>query len=180
MLILLIWIIFYVPFNICFESESDQPQRYRMHELIIDIAFGADIIFNFLTAYIDKRNRLVCSPKPIAIRYLKGFFLLDVIATIPFSYLINDPSLQMTFLGKLGKLPKMIKILRIIRLLKLLRMYRLQRYLLQLELEYGIHHGYSRLLKNILIVLFVTHFAGCFWYFVGITSGTDKLKVNLY
>lgn len=59
-------------------------------------------------------------------------------------------------------------------------MYKLQKYLLALELDYGIHHGYSRLLKNILIVLFVTHFAGCFWYFVGITSGTDKLKGWVY
>jgi len=75
MLVLIIWIIFYVPFNICFESESDEPRRRNLHEIIIDVSFGIDIILNFLTAYIDPTSkRLVCSPKRIAIRYLKGFF----------------------------------------------------------------------------------------------------------
>ena len=112
-LILLIWITFYVPFNVCFEyEESDVPKRLIIHELIVDISFGVDIILNFLTGYIDsKTKRLVTKPKLIAIRYLKGFFIIDVVATVPFGYVINNPSLQITFLGKLGKLPKMIKIL---------------------------------------------------------------------
>ena len=52
-------------------------------ESIIDAIFATDILLNFVTAYTDGRGLLVTSPKLIALRYIKGFFFIDLIATIP-------------------------------------------------------------------------------------------------
>ena len=82
-------------------------------ESTIDAFFATDIILNFLTAYsVD--GILVTRPKLIALRYLKGFFLNDLIATIPFGYIMTQSPIAISSkLGKLGRLPKMIKFARV-------------------------------------------------------------------
>lgn len=106
-------------------------------------------------------------------RYLKGFFFVDVLATFPFYLIFNSQVTIAKNIGKLGRLPKMIKFLRAVRLLKLLRVYKLQQYIVRLEVEYNIHHGISRLLKIMLMVLLVTHIVGCFWFLIGLSGGTN-------
>ena len=61
-------------------------------------------------------------------RYFKGYFLFDVIATIPFSYILSSSngSLVANKLGKLGRLPRMVRFLKAVRLLKLLRVYKVR------------------------------------------------------
>ena len=73
---------------------------------------------------------------------MRGFFTVDLLATIPFGYILTaSPLAQAGKIGKLGKLPKMIRIIRAVRLLKLLRVYKLQLFILRLETEFNIHHG---------------------------------------
>jgi hypothetical protein len=160
-------------------------------EVITDFAFGIDIIFNFITAYRDPQTKLLVSnPRRIGCNYLKGFFVVDLLATIPFGYILTETRLaQAGKIGKLGKLPKMIRIIRAVRLLKLLRVYKLQLFILRLETEFNIHHGkhfyttcdvidmlhlfslnrpwlpciigITRMIKILLMVGLVTHLAGC-------------------
>ncbi len=57
-------------------------------ELLIDILFGIDIFINFMTTYEDPVTlATVTDHKKIAIEYLKGWFLLDVLACFPFQIL---------------------------------------------------------------------------------------------
>ena len=144
-------------------------------EMTTEIAFTIDILLNFFTAYYDpKTNMLVVSIKSIAIRYLKGYFFVDALATFPFRFVISNDNLGVAGnIGKLGRLPKMIRFLKAMRLLKLLRVYKLQQYITRLEVEYNIHHGISRLLKIMLMVLLVTHVVGCFWHLVGLSGGIN-------
>jgi len=169
---------FYVPFQVCLRWEDDFTYRSRSvfwFEVSTDIAFSFDIFFNFFTAYHDPSSKvLICSLKLIALRYLKGFFILDLAATIPFGYLLSESSLaNSNKLGKLVKFPKMIKFLRAVRLLKLLRVYKIQQFIMKLETEYNIHHGITKMIKIFSMVLLVTHLVACFWYLIGVTSGND-------
>ena len=52
----------------------------RIVEYVVDVMFFTDLIFTFLTAYYDKEHKLITNKKLIAISYLKGWFLLDMIA----------------------------------------------------------------------------------------------------
>ena len=58
-------------------------------ETIIDSLFFCDITLNFITGYIDEMNRLIMNQKKIAARYLKSWFCIDVIATVPFELIAN-------------------------------------------------------------------------------------------
>lgn len=60
--------------------------------------------------------------------HLEGYFFFDLIATIPFSYILSSTSgsLIANKLGKLGRLPRMVRFLKAVRLLKLLRVYKVR------------------------------------------------------
>ena len=77
-------------------------------------SFALDIILNFLTTYTDeKTSMIVTSPRRIAWKYLRGFFFIDLIATIPFGYILTSSSFAVSNkLGKLGRLPKLVKFVR--------------------------------------------------------------------
>lgn len=122
---------FYIPFRVCFywnDVQDEEPLSIFWLENSIDMLFALDIIFNFFTAYQDKNGFLVTDPKKIALKYVKGFFFIDLIATIPFGIILTHSSFSpqlFSKLGKLGRIPKLIRFAKAARLLKLLRVYKL-------------------------------------------------------
>ena len=46
-----------------------------------------DILLNFLTTYVNKSGQVVFEHKLIALNYIRGWFLLDLIAAVPFDLL---------------------------------------------------------------------------------------------
>ena len=92
-----------------------------LFELIVDIMFFVDICMNFITGYIDKNNRLIMDPKSIALRYTSYFnliilkrswFVVDVIATLPFELITN------IFNNEAGNSSGLFSILKLPRLLR--------------------------------------------------------------
>nr|KAG5691560.1 hypothetical protein BaRGS_020935 [Batillaria attramentaria] len=56
-------------------------------DLIVDLMFIADILINFRTTYVEN-GEVVSDKQKIAINYVKGWFLIDTIAAIPFDLLL--------------------------------------------------------------------------------------------
>ncbi len=46
-----------------------------------------DIILNFRTTFVSKSGQVIYDSKLIAVNYIKGWFLLDLLAAIPFDLL---------------------------------------------------------------------------------------------
>jgi len=57
-------------------------------DLIVDIMFVVDILINFRTTYVNKNDEVISHPGKIAVHYFKGWFLIDMIAAIPFDLLL--------------------------------------------------------------------------------------------
>jgi len=55
-------------------------------EVAIDVIFFLDIIYNFRTAYVDDQGNMIRDSKKIAGNYLKSWFSIDVLASIPFEW----------------------------------------------------------------------------------------------
>ena len=155
---------FYIPYRVCLHwEENEEDISIFIFESFVDALFAMDIILNFFTAY-DENGDLVTHPKKIAWKYIKGFFAIDLVATIPFGYILDQsPMAIAAIIGKLGRLPKMIKFVRAARLLKLLRVYKLQELIMHLQVQYNVHHGISRMIKIVLTIMLVTQLVGCFW-----------------
>jgi len=48
------------------------------------LIFAVDIVVNFFSSYFDKEDNLIYDKKTIALNYMKGWFLIDVVSILPF------------------------------------------------------------------------------------------------
>ena len=68
-------------------AETNQANYLVIIDLIVDVMFIADILINFRTTYIHN-GEVVTDPQKIARNYLRGWFLVDAVAAIPFDLLL--------------------------------------------------------------------------------------------
>ena len=90
MIILLLFTAVYVPFRIAYLEEIDTT--LTIIEYVVDAFFFIDILINFFTAYYNSNNELVTDKFMIAKRYLRTWFLIDLIGCIPIQLFYNDSS----------------------------------------------------------------------------------------
>ena len=57
-------------------------------DYIVDVMFIIDIFINFRTTFVDDNDEVVSHPCRIAVHYLKTWFVIDLVAAIPFELLI--------------------------------------------------------------------------------------------
>lgn len=97
-LLLVIYTAIFTPYSAAFllnnpEGRDQRPCSYscsplNVVDLIVDIMFIIDILINFRTTYVNTNEEVVSHPAKIAIHYFKGWFLIDMVAAIPFDLLI--------------------------------------------------------------------------------------------
>lgn len=97
-LLLVIYTAIFTPYSAAFLL-NDRDEKARRHcgyscsplnvvDLMVDIMFIIDILINFRTTYVNSNEEVVSHPAKIAIHYFKGWFLIDMVAAIPFDLLI--------------------------------------------------------------------------------------------
>lgn len=57
-------------------------------DYIVDVMFIIDIFINFRTTFVDSNDEVVSDPCRVAVNYMKGWFIVDLLAAIPFELLI--------------------------------------------------------------------------------------------
>ena len=81
----------YISFNDSVKDENDNDRLpWFLMNTIMDSIFGIDIVVNFATSYYDEDFKLIDDRKVIASKYLRGWFIFDVIAIFPFETLIKQ------------------------------------------------------------------------------------------
>jgi hyperpolarization activated cyclic nucleotide-gated potassium channel 2 len=76
-----------IPFRLCFEV--DASGGLLIFETILDVAFMIDILVTFNTGFY-KKGYLVMKRKEIIKYYLKTWFILDLLASFPYSWIFKD------------------------------------------------------------------------------------------
>lgn len=127
----------------------------------ITSVFVADIYINFNTA-ISVKGKQIFNRKEIAVRYLKSWFIIDLISAVP-----------VCAIGKvitIGRLGKLLGFLRINRLLKLLKV----RKTLHKLGGQKINPSILRLILLVFWILMAAHIIGCAWILM--TGNPDRLN----
>ena len=87
MLVLLIYVVSYVPISICFfqtNADEEGMNTSQYVDLVVDFLFGIDLIVNFISAYEDPVTGLpIVGLKDIALNYITSWFFIDFIAVFP-------------------------------------------------------------------------------------------------
>lgn len=97
-LLLVIYTVIFTPYSAAFLlSDKDEAARQcceyscsslNVVDLIVDIMFVIDIVINFCITYVNTNAETVSHHRRIAVYYVKGWFLIDLVAAIPFDLLI--------------------------------------------------------------------------------------------
>lgn len=122
---------------------------------VLDIFFGLDFAFNFLTTFVSAKTGLqVTDGKKIAHNYLTSYSCyIDLLATIPFDQLAllfaGGTDVNLGFFG----------------VLKLVRLLRLRRIVTFLKVNSGFQFG-IRLIQSIGMLILIVHWYACIWYLI--------------
>jgi CRP-like cAMP-binding protein len=156
----------------------------------IDLYFWIDIFLSFFFAYEDELGNIVYALRDIRLHYLKGWFPIDVIASIPVDLVerVQTDTVICSFhencpiagaAGGDGQLLRMVKLLRLLRLTKMLRLLRLQRILQRYEIALFDSMPYINLSKVIVVLLFLGHLFGSFFFFFSMEDWRTATEKSL-
>ena len=115
---------FVTPWRLAFYFEDEEPWMWVLINLSVDAGFGLDILVNFNSAYEDKDLTLHTSRKQIADNYLRTWFFIDLIATVPFNLIMDQNNISETSLKggfRAFRLYKLMKLTRLLRILKVIK-----------------------------------------------------------
>ena len=73
-----------VPFIVCFRFEDI---TMAVLDLMVDWLFLADIGLNFHTTYVGKDGEIIDNLKMIRMNYIRSWFFLDLVSSLPFGIL---------------------------------------------------------------------------------------------
>ncbi|XP_061128019.1 potassium voltage-gated channel subfamily H member 7 [Syngnathus typhle] len=160
-LLLVIYTAIFTPYSAAFLLNDVEEQSRRecgyscsplnVVDLIVDIMFIVDILINFRTTYVNSNEEVVSHPGKIAVHYFKGWFLIDMVAAIPFDLLIFGSGSDET--------TTLIGLLKTARLLRLVRVAR--------KLDRYSEYGAAVLMLLMCIFALIAHWLACIWYAIG-------------
>uniref|UniRef100_A0A8D3C4I1 Potassium voltage-gated channel subfamily H member 7 n=1 Tax=Scophthalmus maximus TaxID=52904 RepID=A0A8D3C4I1_SCOMX len=160
-LLLVIYTAILTPYSAAFLLNDQEEQKRRecgyscsplnVVDLMVDIMFIIDILINFRTTYVNLNEEVVSHPAKIAIHYFKGWFLIDMVAAIPFDLLIFGSGSDET--------TTLIGLLKTARLLRLVRVAR--------KLDRYSEYGAAVLMLLMCIFALIAHWLACIWYAIG-------------
>lgn len=73
-----------VPYNVAFEWKTSESITTLATDSIVDIVFFIDILLNFHTTFVGPSGAVVSDPKVIRRTYLRSWFLIDLMACMPY------------------------------------------------------------------------------------------------
>ncbi|XP_043231625.1 potassium/sodium hyperpolarization-activated cyclic nucleotide-gated channel 3-like isoform X4 [Amphibalanus amphitrite] len=140
MLLLLVANLIILPVAISFFND-ELSSRWIAFNCLSDTIFLIDIIVNFRTGIMhqDNSEQVILDPILIARHYLRTWFFLDLISSIPLDYIfliVNQDFTESFQILHAGRALRILRLAKLLSLVRLLRLSRLVRYVSQWEEVY--------------------------------------------
>ncbi|XP_022869416.1 potassium channel SKOR-like [Olea europaea var. sylvestris] len=159
---ILIWAIyssFFTPME--FGFFRGLPRKLFFLDIAGQIAFLVDIILQFFVAYRDSHSyKMVYKRTPIAVRYLKSHFIIDLLGCLPWDVIY--------------KAVGGIEEVRYLLLIRLSRVRKVTAFFQRMEKDIRINYLFTRIVKLIAVELYCTHTAACIFYYLATTLPEEK------
>lgn len=199
-------------YNLAFDLVAQPHQTLFWVDVGVDLALGFDMFLNVRCTtsnlFVNPADSLVCAqffryhthtrtrelitdPKVIRNKYLKGWFLIDVVAIFPFDWAIRVwASLQVcegvectdahneARSARLVRLTKMSRMARITKLAKISHLRAMTKTMVQFGKNLGVTQlGFEfwlRVTGLVLLLVACAHLIACLWLYVGISSVAEQ------
>ncbi|GLD70617.1 potassium/sodium hyperpolarization-activated cyclic nucleotide-gated channel 2 isoform X2, partial [Lates japonicus] len=171
MLMFMVGNLIIIPVGITFfKDETTTP--WIIFNVVSDTFFLMDLVLNFRTGIVFEDNtEIILDPKKIKKKYLKSWFVVDFVSSIPVDYifLIVEKGID-SEVYKTARALRIVRFTKILSLLRLLRLSRLIRYIHQWEeifhMTYDLASAVMRIFNLIGMMLLLCHWDGCLQFLV--------------
>ncbi|KAL4109771.1 hypothetical protein PRIC1_001466 [Phytophthora ramorum] len=172
-LLIIIYQSIMLPFALAFGSNDTTAVDILMSSIF---AFDIVVAFNTPIAEDTDESVYITDRWRIASTYLRGWFFFDLLACMPFDYvllLVNNSKSNLSVLGLLKALrvPRLLRLVRLMRVAKVFKM----RPELRRWLQYSRHANLLRLVRLVVSFLIINHYVACFWYGLVMSDQTRAL-----
>lgn len=185
--IMILYYLFMVPLRIAFDIHN--PDNHALTgqggwlalDIIFDVLFLVDIFINFRTAYNDS-GELETSGTKVCTNYLKGWFLMDMVASIPTTIITNMAGVDSstTSGGFDPKLNTIFRAFKWFKLIKLIRVLRLSRVFDRLEhVTMFWNAGTLRMIRSVAILFVLWHVVACMYWLVATGQGFCQWHISI-
>ncbi|KAI7811922.1 potassium/sodium hyperpolarization-activated cyclic nucleotide-gated channel 3 [Triplophysa rosa] len=171
MLLLMVGNLIIIPVGITFFKDEHTP-AWIVFNVVSDTFFLVDLVLNFRTGIVkEDSTEIILDPQQIKVRYLRSWFAVDFISSIPVDYifLIVETRIDSDFY-KTARALRIVRFTKILSLLRLLRLSRLIRYIHQWEeifhMTYDLASAMVRIVNLIGMMLLLCHWDGCLQFLV--------------
>lgn len=151
MLLLMVGNLIIIPVGITFFKDEHTP-AWIVFNVVSDTFFLVDLVLNFRTGIVkEDSTEIILDPQQIKVRYLRSWFAVDFISSIPVDYifLIVETRIDSDFY-KTARALRIVRFTKILSLLRLLRLSRLIRYIHQWE-EVCLHYCHTNCVNNVFL-----------------------------
>lgn len=141
------------------------------------MCYICDFIISCNTAFFDKDGVFKTKRKEIVFNYLKGWLIIDFLASLPFGSVLTIINLtsgkSYNNLVRLFRLRSVPKLFRFSKAIKLIKTYKTAFLLEQIQIFLNLNHSLMRLFATVAGILISIHLVGCFWYLFSTFSAND-------
>ena len=153
-MVFLLYTAFVTPFEVCLGIKTELNLLFALNS-VVNLFFLGDLVVNFVLPY-QSATGFVRSHIKIAKRYLRSWFIIDVLSILPFDTMdatgaFNDETpVDPTIL-------KSVRIIRLFRLLRLMRVLRASRIISRWENSIGLTSSFKSLVFYAVLLTMVLH-----------------------
>ncbi|XP_058504583.1 potassium/sodium hyperpolarization-activated cyclic nucleotide-gated channel 2-like [Solea solea] len=170
MLLLMMGNLIILPVGITFFREENTPS-WIIFNVVSDTLFMVDLVLNFRTGIVkEDSTEILLDPRAIRLNYLKSWFLVDFVSSIPVDYIFLMVDSLDSEVYRTARALRIVRFTKILSLLRLLRLSRLIRYIHQWEeifhMTYDLASAMVRIVNLIGMMLLLCHWDGCLQFLV--------------
>ena len=151
------------PYRIAFVGNDDII--WLVLDGLVDLIFLIDLVLNFFMAYYNDEYILIDTRRKIAFKYLLTWFWIDLLAIIPFNFIIPDSgngNSDFSSLIRLIKLPRLYKLVTVVPIGKIFRsLERRSTIFSHLQEFLKIGAAFERLIFTLLTFALIVHIVAC-------------------
>ncbi|XP_075245322.1 potassium/sodium hyperpolarization-activated cyclic nucleotide-gated channel 3-like isoform X2 [Convolutriloba macropyga] len=173
MLLLLIINLVILPVGIAFFEENyTLAGTWMFFNCVNDSIFVMDILFNFRTGIAPNQTavQVILDPSQIKRMYLKSWFAVDFVSSIPLDYIClvftNGERATGTNILNASRTLKMLRLTKLLSLMRLLRVSRLMRYASQWEELFNVASAAFKIVNLISMMVLISHWNGCLMFLI--------------
>ncbi|XP_035019743.2 potassium/sodium hyperpolarization-activated cyclic nucleotide-gated channel 2 [Hippoglossus stenolepis] len=170
MLMLMMGNLIVLPVGITF-FRDENTASWIIFNVVSDTLFMVDLVLNFRTGIVkEDSTEILLDPRAIRQKYLKSWFLVDFVSSIPVDYIFLMVDSLESEVYRTARALRIVRFTKILSLLRLLRLSRLIRYIHQWEeifhMTYDLASAMVRIVNLIGMMLLLCHWDGCLQFLV--------------